>query len=95
MARFDLKESLKVGLVSTLIYNTVLFLPAALAIWSWNATGVLFLMMVCVPALTCCILVLALFVLLSDIDDNTSFVDVKHTLLARPDDIPQEPMEKL
>ena len=90
MARFDIQESLKVGVFSTLLYNCVLFVPAALAIWEWSAVGVLFLMMVVVPALTCAILVLALFVLLSDIDDNTSFVDTKHTLLESPAEAPHQ-----
>ena len=84
MARFDIRESLKVGVFSTLLYNCVLFIPAALALWEWSAAGVLFLMMVVVPALACAILVLALFVMLSDIDDNTSFIDSKHTLLGSP-----------
>eukprot|EP01084_Bolivina_argentea_P272648 464279_1 len=78
MARFDLKEALKVGVYSTLLYNSILWLPAELAILSWESAGMLFLMMVIVPAVANAICVLFLYLLLSDIDDNASFMKDRH-----------------
>lgn len=75
LARFDFKESLKVGVYSTLLYNSILWLPAELAILSWESAGLLFLMMVIVPAVVNAILVLVLYLLLSGMDDNASFLE--------------------
>jgi len=74
MARFDFKESLKVGVYSTLLYNSILWLPAELAILTWESAGMLFLMMVIVPAVSNAILVLVLYLLLSDMDDKNSSI---------------------
>ena len=53
LAKFHFKEAIKVGVYSTLIYNTILYIPAVAAIREWTAVYVLFLMMVVVPTLTC------------------------------------------
>jgi len=74
MARFDFRESLKVGVYSTLLYNSILWLPAELAILTWESAGMLFLMMVVVPAVANAILVLVLYLLLSDMDDRNSSI---------------------
>ncbi|ETO20965.1 hypothetical protein RFI_16243 [Reticulomyxa filosa] len=66
MAQFDMKEALKVGIFSTLVYNGILYLVAAIALRSWRATAILLLMMVVVPVLTCAIFTLFLWVLLKD-----------------------------
>jgi len=74
MAKFNLKEALKVGIYSTLLYNSILWLPAELAILTWESAGILFLMMVIVPTIANAICVLFLYLLLSDIDENSPFI---------------------
>mmetsp|Transcript_50294 Transcript_50294/g.83737 ORF Transcript_50294/g.83737 Transcript_50294/m.83737 type:complete len:489 (-) Transcript_50294:157-1623(-) len=78
MARFDLREALKVGVYSTLLYNTILWLPAELVILSWESAAMLFLMMVLVPAVVNAIAVLILFLLLNDMDDRRQSVLSRH-----------------
>jgi len=79
MARFNLKEALKVGVYSTLLYNSILWLPAELAILSWESAGMLFLMMVIVPAVVNAICVLILYLLLTDMDNkNRSFLNAEN-----------------
>merc|ERR1712154_121073 len=70
MARFDLKEALKVGVYSTLLYDSILWVPAELAILTWESAGMLLLMMVLVPAMANAVVVIMLYLILSDIDDK-------------------------
>ena len=57
MARFNFKEAIRVGVFSTLIYNTLLYIPAIVTIREWDAFYVLFLMMVVVPTITCLVFI--------------------------------------
>jgi len=81
MSKFDLAESLKVGVYSTLLYNSILWLPAELAILTWDSAGILLLMMVAVPAVVNAIVVLLLYLLLNDIDGRRESEDLKEPLL--------------
>ncbi len=64
MAKFDFREGLKVGLVSTGVYNSILYLAAAVALREERAAVVLFLFMVIVPgACACCVLCFLWFLL--------------------------------
>merc|ERR1712083_290105 len=81
MAKFDIKESLKVGVYSTLLYNSILWLPAELAILTWDSAGILLLMMVAVPAVVNAIVVLLLYLLLTDLDGRRKSEELKEPLL--------------
>merc|ERR1719229_1196117 len=81
MAKFDIKESLKVGIYSTLLYNSILWLPAELAILTWDSAGILLLMMVAVPAVVNAIVVLFLYLLLTDIDTRRNSEELRAPLL--------------
>jgi len=82
MAKFDLSESLKVGVYSTLLYNSILWLPAELAILTWDSAGILLLMMVAVPAVVNAIVVLLLYLLLTDLDGRRKSEELKEPLLS-------------
>merc|ERR1712244_180859 len=87
MSKFDLKEALKVGIYSTLLYNSILWLPAELAILTWDSAGILLLMMVAVPAVVNAIVVLFLYLLLTDIDTRRESEDFKEPLLSSNESI--------
>lgn len=82
MAKFDISESLKVGIYSTLLYNSILWLPAELAILTWDSAGILLLMMVAVPAVVNAIVVLLLYLLLTDLDGRRKSEELKEPLLS-------------